>query len=335
MSDSELNSSLCQLSWLIAKEGIGNGGQCVMNPVPEPLDEPVPVAGPQVAQPSPGTEGKRRRFFAGNGKPPFSYSELIRHAIEETEEKRCTLADIYAHITRNYAFYRENRNSSWKNSIRHNLSLNKQFARIERNDGERRGWWICVDPPEKKPRLLKGEPTRVNPIYTNYLKKEKTKRVHRPEEVTEMKQEVNVQEMPLEDPYISEVGEVIEVRELTEEEINDLNLFESYDLNSSFRVVYDQIFMTEPSSNVQKKAAQIDWLKISLETAGLDYNDDRDMAEVDTEKLKDFVRNGFPEYESEMSTPRTETSRSSSDSRASQPIQNDESDDDFDWNSLL
>lgn len=27
------------------------------------------------------------------------------------------------------------------------------------------GWWVCVDPPAKKPRILKGSPVRVNPIY--------------------------------------------------------------------------------------------------------------------------------------------------------------------------
>lgn len=101
---------------------------------------------------APAHEGKRRRIFDGADKPPYSYSQLIRLAIEDTPDKKCTLAEIYSFIAHNFQFYRENRNSSWKvilipdigilrlklqNSIRHNLSLNKQFSRIEKTDGDR------------------------------------------------------------------------------------------------------------------------------------------------------------------------------------------------------
>ncbi|KAF1766234.1 hypothetical protein GCK72_006190 [Caenorhabditis remanei] len=282
----------------------------------------------QPTQPTPVPEvTAKRRIYEGSDKPPYSYSQLIRFAIEDTVDKRCTLAEIYSYISHNFIFYRENRNASWKNSIRHNLSLNKQFNRVEKAEGDRRGWWVCVDPPAKKPRILKGSPVRVNPIYEHLYQNKN--------------QEILPQTAPPSnsvDPFLSEINE--EGNDLTEREIRDLNLFESYDLNSSFRDVYNQIFEKPTSPNEKKKAAQIDWLKISLEAAGLDYHDEQELERVDTDKLKDYVYNGFPtECDSESSTPRTDCSRhSSSDSGLSntmQPIQGNDSDEEYDWDRLL
>ncbi|VDM84345.1 unnamed protein product [Strongylus vulgaris] len=50
-----------------------------------------------------------------------------------------------------------------KNSVRHNLSLNKQFRRLDRKEGEKGSLWVCVDTPEKRPRSLEGSPPRINP----------------------------------------------------------------------------------------------------------------------------------------------------------------------------
>lgn len=330
----ELNSSLCQLNWLIAKGGIGTApesGTITVIPEKSVQVEVIPVQ--QIIQPTTPFYERvvheqsvkpKRKVYNGPDKPPYSYSQLIRFAIEETEDKRCTLSDIYSFITSNFGYYRENRNSSWKNSIRHNLSLNKQFSRVERTGGDRRGWWICVDPPAKKPRILKGSPVRVNPIY-EHLYQNKL-------------QDIPVISLPQEDPFLSEING--DGSDLTDQEIRDLNLFESYDLNSSFRDVYNQIFEKPSISNQHQKAAQIDWLKISLEAAGLDCNNEQDLREVDTEKLKDYAYNRFTgDYDSDASTPTTECSRhSSSDSglsTAMQPIMNNESDEEYDWDRLL
>lgn len=345
----ELNSSLCQLNWLIAKGGLGNVQGTEVSFIPEPVSQPVEIRSPQPIQytqpaPAPAEVTAKRRVYDGSDKPPYSYSQLIRFAIEDTEDKRCTLAEIYSYISHNFIFYRENRNASWKNSIRHNLSLNKQFMRVEKVEGDRRGWWVCVDPPAKKPRILKGSPVRVNPIYEHlYQSGNKSSESRHIENnmSSDKKQDIPIQTAPPSDPvdpYLSEINE--EVNDLTEKEIRDLNLFESYDLNSSFRDVYNQIFEKQTSQNEKKKAAQIDWLKISLEAAGLDYHDEQELKEVDTDKLKDYVYNGFPaECDSESSTPRTDCSRhSSSDSGLSntmQPIQGNDSDEEYDWDRLL
>lgn len=42
----------------------------------------------------------------GDGRPPYSYSQLIVQAIASTKEKQLTLNGIYSYITQNYKYYR-------------------------------------------------------------------------------------------------------------------------------------------------------------------------------------------------------------------------------------
>ncbi|MGH0120422.1 UNVERIFIED_CONTAM: hypothetical protein FKN15_054758 [Acipenser sinensis] len=67
----------------------------------------------------------------GTSKPPFSYATLISQAIKSTPRGRMSLNDIYSWICEQYPFYK-NTGAGWKNSIRHNLSLNKCFRKIPR-----------------------------------------------------------------------------------------------------------------------------------------------------------------------------------------------------------
>jgi hypothetical protein len=74
------------------------------------------------------------RFFSElnsseNGKPPFSYAQLIVQAIASTPDRQMTLSGIYAYITRCYPWYRSS-DKGWQNSIRHNLSLNRYFIKV-------------------------------------------------------------------------------------------------------------------------------------------------------------------------------------------------------------
>uniref|UniRef100_A0A1I8F1F8 Fork-head domain-containing protein n=1 Tax=Macrostomum lignano TaxID=282301 RepID=A0A1I8F1F8_9PLAT len=69
------------------------------------------------------------------GKPSHSYSTLIKFAISSTRSKRMSLRQIYKWITDNFPYYKDARNG-WKNSIRHNLSLNKCFIKVPRDKGD-------------------------------------------------------------------------------------------------------------------------------------------------------------------------------------------------------
>ncbi|OMH85668.1 Forkhead box protein J3 [Zancudomyces culisetae] len=66
-----------------------------------------------------------------SGKLPYSYATLITYAILHHQKKRMTLNEIYQWILEKYPHFKT-AGSGWKNSIRHNLSLNKTFVRIPR-----------------------------------------------------------------------------------------------------------------------------------------------------------------------------------------------------------
>lgn len=72
---------------------------------------------------------KRRSYHV---KPPSSYIAMISSAILSSPEKKMTLADINDHLMSNYECFR-GEYQGWKNSVRHNLSFNKCFVKINRN----------------------------------------------------------------------------------------------------------------------------------------------------------------------------------------------------------
>ena len=62
-------------------------------------------------------------------KPPYSYIALIVMAIQSTPSKRCTLSEIYSFLQHKFNFFRGSY-QGWKNSVRHNLSLNECFIKL-------------------------------------------------------------------------------------------------------------------------------------------------------------------------------------------------------------
>jgi hypothetical protein len=59
-------------------------------------------------------------------KPPYPYHEMIRHAIENSQEGKLQLSQIYSSIAERFPFFASldsQKTAGWQNSIRHNLSL--------------------------------------------------------------------------------------------------------------------------------------------------------------------------------------------------------------------
>ncbi|TFK45817.1 winged helix DNA-binding domain-containing protein, partial [Heliocybe sulcata] len=66
-------------------------------------------------------------------KPKQPYPVLVQLAIYGSPRKRLTLQEIYSALEDRFDWFRErSKEMQWKNSIRHNLSLNKVFRQIPR-----------------------------------------------------------------------------------------------------------------------------------------------------------------------------------------------------------
>lgn len=100
-----------------------------------------------------GAEIQRNRDFYrySDVRPPFTYATLIRQAILESPERQLTLNDIYQWFMSTFAFFRKNL-PTWKNAVRHNLSLHKCFTRVENVKG---AVWTVDDAAFQRQHSLK------------------------------------------------------------------------------------------------------------------------------------------------------------------------------------
>lgn len=89
-----------------------------------------------------------------SSKPPYSFSCLIFMAIEDSQQKALPVKEIYAWILDHFPYFRT-APTGWKNSVRHNLSLNKCFQKVEKSPNLGKGSLWTVD-PQFRPNLLQA-----------------------------------------------------------------------------------------------------------------------------------------------------------------------------------
>ncbi|XP_016994855.1 uncharacterized protein fd102C isoform X1 [Drosophila takahashii] len=82
----------------------------------------------------------QRIFQPEEPKPQHSYIGLIAMAILSSTEMKLVLSDIYQYILDNYPYFRS-RGPGWRNSIRHNLSLNDCFIKSGRSANGKGHYW--------------------------------------------------------------------------------------------------------------------------------------------------------------------------------------------------
>ncbi|CAL8287729.1 unnamed protein product [Gadus morhua 'NCC'] len=89
-------------------------------------------------------------------KPPYSFSCLIFMAVEEAPDKRLPVKEIYGWILQHFPYF-AGAPTGWKNSVRHNLSLNKCFKKVDKERGQSvgKGSLWCID-PEYRQNLIQA-----------------------------------------------------------------------------------------------------------------------------------------------------------------------------------
>lgn len=74
-------------------------------------------------------------------KPPKPYLEIIADAILSRNVKMMQLHEIYNFMENKYCYFAKNVNKSWRNSVRHNLSLNECFVKAGRGSNGKGNYW--------------------------------------------------------------------------------------------------------------------------------------------------------------------------------------------------
>ena len=101
------------------------------------------IALPVTPQPSPATTPDTALT-----KPKEPYFSLIAKAILQCPERRLILADIYDHLQEKFPYF-VTAETSWRNVVRHNLSVNECFTKAGRAESGRGYYWgihpACVD----------------------------------------------------------------------------------------------------------------------------------------------------------------------------------------------
>ncbi|XP_025197366.1 uncharacterized protein LOC112596090 [Melanaphis sacchari] len=162
-------------------------------------------------------------------RPTYSYSCLIAMALKNSSSGSLPVSEIYNFMCKHFPYFKT-ASSGWKNSVRHNLSLNKCFEKIEKPIGStgapRKGCLWTMNPSkiskmdDEMQKWSRKDPSAIrramlNPEHLDLLERgEMNESYDRrdgcffdDEEEEEEEEEIISQEMTSEDDRVSDVEE--------------------------------------------------------------------------------------------------------------------------------
>lgn len=146
------DEELTSLSWLHESTDLLNSFSHSGLRSVSPLQDPGHAQRSPSSSPSPDDPllGDAHSYDLGTGanrKPPYSFSCLIFMAIEDAPNKRLPVKDIYGWILEHFPYF-ASAPTGWKNSVRHNLSLNKCFKKVDKDRSQSigKGSLWSIDP---------------------------------------------------------------------------------------------------------------------------------------------------------------------------------------------
>ncbi|XP_022906250.1 forkhead box protein F1-like [Onthophagus taurus] len=126
-----------------------NQTQQQSNQLQQPQQQEVQHVQPESTAPDSDTKpssSEKKSGMRRQEKPPYSYIALIVMAIQHSPTKRLTLSEIYTFLQQRFPFFRGSY-QGWKNSVRHNLSLNECFIKLPKGLGRPgKGHYWTIDP---------------------------------------------------------------------------------------------------------------------------------------------------------------------------------------------
>ncbi|XP_062849684.1 forkhead box protein Q1a [Trichomycterus rosablanca] len=113
---------------LSIEDELGSDGDCAAHSPCAPAASSLAISSSSACSES-KDKGKP---YTRRPKPPYSYIALIAMAIRDSNSGRLTLAEINDYLMRKFPFFRGSY-TGWRNSVRHNLSLNDCFLKVLRD----------------------------------------------------------------------------------------------------------------------------------------------------------------------------------------------------------
>ncbi|XP_078372710.1 uncharacterized protein LOC144656357 [Oculina patagonica] len=166
--------------------------------------------------------------FTEEEKPTQSYIGLIGKAILSSPQQKLVLGDIYNYILTNYPYFR-NKGPGWRNSIRHNLSLNDCFVKMGRSPNGKGHFWAI-------------NPINYDDFSRGEYKRKRASRRNRERKQDQMKtsEMFTAHEIPCNTNIISNGLEKrgFHIETLLSNKWEEINSNETHNTMSAFTVVY-------------------------------------------------------------------------------------------------